>query len=59
MHVSEKLRKAESQGRPTFSFEFFPPKTAQVSISQQQARSLYYITHELGLTGDIGCAKFV
>ena len=29
MHISTKLRKAEEAGKPTFSFEFFPPKTAQ------------------------------
>ena len=30
MHISEKLAASQSAGRPTFSFEFFPPKTAQV-----------------------------
>jgi len=29
MHISKKLRQAEEAGRPSFSFEFFPPKTAQ------------------------------
>lgn len=29
MHISKKLRQAEEAGKPTFSFEFFPPKTAQ------------------------------
>lgn len=29
MHISQKLREAEQAGKPTFSFEFFPPKTAQ------------------------------
>ena len=30
MHISEKLLEARKAGRPTFAFEFFPPKTAQV-----------------------------
>jgi methylenetetrahydrofolate reductase (NADPH) len=29
MHISQKLAQAASQQKPTFSFEFFPPKTAQ------------------------------
>ena len=29
MHISQKLAKARSANQPTFSFEFFPPKTAQ------------------------------
>ena len=29
MHISKKLAQAQDAGRPTFSFEFFPPKTAQ------------------------------
>lgn len=29
MHISEMLAGAELSGQPTFSFEFFPPKTAQ------------------------------
>jgi len=30
MHISQKLAQARLEGKPTFSFEFFPPKTAQV-----------------------------
>ena len=30
MHISQKLAEAEKTGKPMFSFEFFPPKTAQV-----------------------------
>jgi methylenetetrahydrofolate reductase (NADPH) len=30
MHISQKLAQAKAEGKPTFSFEFFPPKTAQV-----------------------------
>ncbi|KAF2264056.1 methylenetetrahydrofolate reductase-like protein [Lojkania enalia] len=29
MHISQKLAQARSEGKATFSFEFFPPKTAQ------------------------------
>jgi len=29
MHISQKLAQARLEGKPTFSFEFFPPKTAQ------------------------------
>ncbi|KAF2672603.1 methylenetetrahydrofolate reductase 2, partial [Microthyrium microscopicum] len=29
MHISQKLAKSREEGRTTFSFEFFPPKTAQ------------------------------
>lgn len=29
MHISEKLSEAHASGKPMFSFEFFPPKTAQ------------------------------
>ncbi|KAF2235541.1 methylenetetrahydrofolate reductase-like protein [Viridothelium virens] len=29
MHISQKLAEAERAKRPSFSFEFFPPKTAQ------------------------------
>lgn len=32
MHVSEMLAQSRAEGKPTFSFEFFPPKTAQVGI---------------------------
>jgi 5,10-methylenetetrahydrofolate reductase len=32
MHISQKLAQAREEGKPTFSFEFFPPKTAQVTI---------------------------
>jgi 5,10-methylenetetrahydrofolate reductase len=31
MHISEKMEEAKKAGRVSFSFEFFPPKTAQVS----------------------------
>lgn len=30
MHIKDKLAEAERTGKPMFSFEFFPPKTAQV-----------------------------
>ncbi|KXL45398.1 hypothetical protein M433DRAFT_67192 [Acidomyces richmondensis BFW] len=29
MHITQKLAAAHSVGRPTYSFEYFPPKTAQ------------------------------
>lgn len=29
MHIKDKLADAEARGKPMFSFEFFPPKTAQ------------------------------
>ena len=29
MHISEKLAEAQKTGQPVFSFEYFPPKTAQ------------------------------
>ncbi|KAF2279007.1 methylenetetrahydrofolate reductase 2 [Westerdykella ornata] len=29
MHISQKLAQAQKDGKTTFSFEFFPPKTAQ------------------------------
>lgn len=29
MHISKKLEESYKAGRPTFSFEYFPPKTAQ------------------------------
>ncbi|KAI9893307.1 MAG: hypothetical protein M1814_000437 [Vezdaea aestivalis] len=29
MHIKNKLAEAEKRGKPMFSFEFFPPKTAQ------------------------------
>ena len=29
MHITEKLAEAKARGKPSFSFEFFPPKTAQ------------------------------
>ena len=32
MHISDKLAASQSAGKPTFSFEFFPPKTAQVKL---------------------------
>jgi 5,10-methylenetetrahydrofolate reductase len=43
MHISQKLAQARDEGKPTFSFEFFPPKTAQVrhtlmSLAQGAAR---------------------
>jgi hypothetical protein len=30
MHISDKLAEAKKAGKVSFSFEFFPPKTAQV-----------------------------
>ena len=30
MHIKDKLAEARRTGKPIFSFEFFPPKTAQV-----------------------------
>ena len=30
MHIKDKLAEAEKTGKAIFSFEFFPPKTAQV-----------------------------
>ena len=30
MHISQMLAQSKAEGKPTFSFEFFPPKTAQV-----------------------------
>ena len=30
MHISKMLAQSKEEGKPTFSFEFFPPKTAQV-----------------------------
>lgn len=33
MHIKDKLAEAERTGKPMFSFEFFPPKTAQVLSS--------------------------
>ena len=30
MHISQKLAQARAEGKTTFSFEYFPPKTAQV-----------------------------
>jgi len=30
MHISQKIDDARKEGRISFSFEFFPPKTAQV-----------------------------
>ena len=32
MKITEKLAKAEREGRTFWSFEFFPPRTAQVSL---------------------------
>jgi methylenetetrahydrofolate reductase (NADPH) len=32
MHISQMLAQSKAEGKPTFSFEFFPPKTAQVGI---------------------------
>lgn len=32
MHIKDKLAEAHRSGKPVFSFEFFPPKTAQVSL---------------------------
>ena len=29
MKITDKLAKAEREGRPFWSFEFFPPRTAQ------------------------------
>jgi len=33
MHISTKLDDARKDGKVSFSFEFFPPKTAQVRNS--------------------------
>jgi methylenetetrahydrofolate reductase (NADPH) len=41
MHISQKLEAARAEGKPTFSFEFFPPKTAQVGRSLTLAHGGY------------------
>lgn len=37
MHIRDKLAEAERTRKPIFSFEFFPPKTAQVCFSNVSA----------------------
>jgi 5,10-methylenetetrahydrofolate reductase len=37
MKITEKLAKAEREGRTFWSFEYFPPRTAQVGQSVQFA----------------------
>lgn len=37
MKITDKLAKAEREGRPFWSFEYFPPRTAQVSGSRLAA----------------------
>lgn len=39
MKITDKLAKAEREGRPFWSFEYFPPRTAQVSGSSQTSCS--------------------
>jgi len=39
MHIKDKLSKAEKTGQTGFSFEFFPPKTEQVSSIQCNPRA--------------------
>ena len=42
MKITDKLQKAEREGRTYWSFEFFPPRTAQVGILQsRKVRSLH------------------
>jgi hypothetical protein len=40
MHISKKLDDASKAKRVTFSFEFFPPKTAQVRASSSYWREI-------------------
>lgn len=49
MHIKNKLAEAEKTGRPMFSFEFFPPKTEQVS-------SVQLICVKLILRASTGCS---
>ena len=42
MHISQKLAQAKAEGKPTFSFEFFPPKTAQVRYTLVVAHESQY-----------------
>lgn len=39
MKITEKLAKAEREGRTFWSFEFFPPRTAQVSLPTDPNRA--------------------
>lgn len=36
MHISKMLAQSKEEGKPTFSFEFFPPKTAQVRTTKHE-----------------------
>ena len=42
MHISQKLAQAKAEGKPAFSFEFFPPKTAQVRYTLVVAHESQY-----------------
>lgn len=38
MKVIDKIHKAEEEGRPFWSFEYFPPKTPQVHINKSKVQ---------------------
>lgn len=42
MHISEKLAEAHRLEKPAFSFEFFPPKTAQVNLGPAMVSDSLY-----------------
>lgn len=44
MHIKDKLAEAQRTKKPVFSFEFFPPKTAQVLKYSSQTIRLNMLT---------------
>jgi 5,10-methylenetetrahydrofolate reductase len=51
MHISQMLEQSRRKNKATFSFEFFPPKTAQVS-------AVFLHASEQALTVDRVCKTF-
>jgi 5,10-methylenetetrahydrofolate reductase len=48
MKITDKLAKAEREGRPFWSFEFFPPRTAQVGPVAFPLTLLSSLGHDSG-----------
>lgn len=53
MKITEKLAAAEREGRSFWSFEYFPPRTAQVSSSPKDLEQTEYADVSLGFTKSI------
>lgn len=59
MKVTDKITKAEQEGRPFWSFEYFPPKTPQVRNPNHSKINPHVTGFLTVFSLIIGCTKLV